>query len=523
MVHRRDLTYQFPVYRWLSWLVIAGFAVGLGLMYLVAGMFGIPAPLGWGFLVIVFCAGIALLERPKVLLTVMMFYFLLMPSNRLLGLIGLPLPGFLDELFFIPFIAVIVMSWIQRAETPAGMWFPLAFMAVGGMSWYVNGRPSPFTAVQVTLIMLKFWIVWYFCRLTCTFKDRKAFWRWGEAYISYAAVQFLYNCLWQRRPWVTTNVDFSGGVFGPDAFASHAIGYISILALYLLAAWWIGERPRAKKWKRAWMLLMGLVILYDLLVMTDTKHGIFLMPLAFLPILFHPNISARVRAGLLAVGGAVTVLGFAFLVVAVHTGVAEWSKFARFFVNSPKGEAYEAVTRDFRYLVPYPLFGAAPGCFFSDQAGNVGAPLARRYLVPYINEAARSSLTHSISVSTGGGSALLFPKSDLLTLMGEYGWLGTGIYAGFIVWIWYGLWRRSRIYREGSMIYLGLGMGILFLSMTMFFANTSTVACLTFPWWMLVGRAWDMFEGKDGKTEPSAEGGENPVIEVENGLAVDRG
>ena len=149
--------------------------------------------------------------------------------------------------------------------------------------------------------------------------------------------------------------------------------------------------------------------------------------------------------------------------------------------------------------------------------------MARRYLVPYINEAARSSLTHSISVSTGGGSALLFPKSDLLTLMGEYGWLGTGIYVGFIAWIWYGLWRRSRIYREGSMIYLGLGMGILFLSMTMFFANTSTVACLTFPWWMLVGRAWGMFERKDGEAEPSAEGGENPAIEVENGLAVDRG
>ena len=50
VAHRRDLTYQFPVYRWLSWLVVAGFAAGLGLMYLLAGMFGIPAPLGWAFL-----------------------------------------------------------------------------------------------------------------------------------------------------------------------------------------------------------------------------------------------------------------------------------------------------------------------------------------------------------------------------------------------------------------------------------------------------------------------------------------
>ena len=83
-------TYQFPVYRWIGWLTVAGFALGLTAMFFIAGMFGVPAPLGWAFLVIVFAAGALLLDRPNLLLTLMIFYFLLMPSNRLLGLVGLP-------------------------------------------------------------------------------------------------------------------------------------------------------------------------------------------------------------------------------------------------------------------------------------------------------------------------------------------------------------------------------------------------------------------------------------------------
>ena len=105
-------SYQFPVYRWIGWLTVAGYAAGLTVMFFISGMFGIPAPLGWAFLVIMFVIGAMLLDRPKLLLGTMMFYFLLMPSNRLLGLLGLPLPTFIDELFFLPFIAVSVMSWI---------------------------------------------------------------------------------------------------------------------------------------------------------------------------------------------------------------------------------------------------------------------------------------------------------------------------------------------------------------------------------------------------------------------------
>ena len=494
---RRDASYQFPVYRWLSWLCIAGYAAGLGCMYLIAGMFGIPAPLGWAFLVILFCAGISLLELPTQLLQFMVFYFLLMPNNRLLGLLGLPLPDFLDELFFVPFIAVIVMSMIQRNEMPAGLWFATAFMGVSAVSWYVNGRPSPFTAVQVTLITLKFFIIWYFCRLTSSFQNLGQFWKWGEFYIHYAAAQFLYNCLWQRAPWPTIHPDHSGGVFGPEGTgAAHYVGYISILALFLLAGWWIGAGRAASKRKRSWMLFLGLVITYDLVFMTDTKHGVLLMPLAFSPILFHRGLPSRLRATLLVGGGIITIVAFLFL--STTTSVLNVVRMGRLFLNSPKGDAYLAVTRDFHYLVPYPVLGAGPGRFFSGQAVTAGAPLARRYVTPYRDEANRARLEHSIAARTGN-SMLAWPQCGFLTLMGEFGWLGTAVYMGFLCHVFAGLWRKANQSRGRPDLvggYLSLACGLVFLTMTIFVASTETIGCLMFPWWMLIGRIWDMPDGE---------------------------
>ena len=31
--------YQFPVYRWMGWLAVAGFAIGLTMMFFISGMF----------------------------------------------------------------------------------------------------------------------------------------------------------------------------------------------------------------------------------------------------------------------------------------------------------------------------------------------------------------------------------------------------------------------------------------------------------------------------------------------------
>ena len=52
-------TYQFPVYRWINWLVVAGYGVGLVLMFFLGNLVGIPAAIIWPFFVAVFCAGVA--------------------------------------------------------------------------------------------------------------------------------------------------------------------------------------------------------------------------------------------------------------------------------------------------------------------------------------------------------------------------------------------------------------------------------------------------------------------------------
>ena len=309
MAHRRDLTYQFPVYKWLSWLVIAGFAIGLGVMYLVAGMFGIPAPLAWAFLVIVFLAGIALLDRPRALMNAMMFYILLMPSNRLFGLLGLPLPGFIDELFFLPPIAVIVMHLVQGRAVKGGNWFPLLFGVVAALSWYVNGKQGlPLTA-KILLVNFKFFIIWYFCRLTLTFKDTKELFHWCWLSIGFAAAQFAYNVLWQRAPWPRIHPDLSAGVFGPDSKCAHYVGYISVVALFLLAGWSATQWRKLSSRRKWGTFVVGLVIFYDLVFMTDTKHVLVLIPLACGGLLFLPGIPARFKWWMGGFGFCVVVAG----------------------------------------------------------------------------------------------------------------------------------------------------------------------------------------------------------------------
>jgi hypothetical protein len=493
-------SYQFPVYRWIGWLTVAGYAAGLTAMFFISGMFGVPAPLGWAFLVILFTAGTMVLDRPRLLLGLMMFYFMLMPSNRLFGILGLPLPTFLDELFFLPFIAVIVMNWIQRRQLKEATLFPVAFCLLGGLSWYVNGKGYPFTLVQVTLVMLKPYILWYYCRLTCTFENERQMQRWMWIAIAYAALQYLYNILWQQGLWPKYHPDVSGGVFGPEgAGGAHLVGYLSVFALFLLAGWWISEGREASKTRKWGAFSLALVIGYNLVFMTDTKHGLLFAPIAFLPFLFHPSVSARLRAGLL-VGGGVFVLASASYFV-LMSGRLDLARNWRQMADSPKGEMFEAITRDFSYLVPYPLLGAGPGRFCSDQAVQNMMPLARRYVIPYRDELARSKLTYGGYGTRTGASQLAWPQSDFFTLVGEFGWLGAATYFGFWGWVVWRLLQKSRQARASPPLvgmYLSLASCMIFLAFIMLFVKAVTIPVLSFPLWMLVGRSWDMNARPEG-------------------------
>ncbi|MGD9612724.1 MAG: hypothetical protein AB7V22_07455 [Kiritimatiellia bacterium] len=485
-------SYQFPVYRWIGWLTVAGYAAGLTVMFFISGMFGIPAPLGWAFLVITFVVGAMLLDRPKLLLGSMMFYFLLMPSNRLLGLLALPLPTFLDELFFLPFIAVIVMNWIQRRQLKEATLLPVAFCLVAGLSWYVNGKPALFTAIQVTLVMLKFYIVWYYCRLTCTFEDERQLSKWLWGYVIYIAIQFLYNCLWQQGPWLRFHPDASGGVFGPMGGNAHLVGYLCVFGLICIAGWWVSVGGSASR-KRRWLVgLLALVIAYNLIFMTDTKHALFLFPLAFAPFLFHPRFPVRLRVWLLSAG-----VGFVLLSVLYFNTTAGGVRMGQTWnsiKDSPKADMFYAVTGDFSHLVRYPILGAGPGRFASNQAREARVPLARRYILPYYDEARRLGYfgrQGTTMVSSVAGSV----NADFFVLMGEFGWLGAATYYLFMGWVSIRLFRKSIALSRRELvsgIYMALSCCIVFLVMLTVLTSISTVPVLVFPLWLLIGRTWDM-------------------------------
>lgn len=487
-------SYQFPVYRWIGWLTVAGYAVGLMVMFFIAGIFGIPAPQGWAFLVIIFVTGALLLDRPKLLLAVMMFYFMLMPNNRLLGLLRLPLPTFLDELFFLPFIAVIVMNWIQRRQLREATLFPAAFCLIAAISWYVNGRGYPFTAVQVTLVMLKPYIIWYYCRLTCTFENEKQLLRWMWIVCAYAASQYLYNILWQGGLWPKYHPDVSGGVFGPEGSGgAHLVGYLSVFALFLLAGWWISQGRQATKRRKWGVVLLMLVVGYDLVFMTDTKHGLLFAPIAFLPFLFRSSLPVKLRAGMLA-GGSIFVLASAFYFI-LFAGRLDLMQNWHQMKNSPKGEMFVATTVDFPYLVPYPLLGAGPGRFCSDQAVANMVPLARRYVIPYQDEANRRKLTYGATATRTGSSQLAWPQSDFFTLVGEFGWLGASIYFGFWGWTIWRLLAKAKAARAQPLfmgMYMALASCLIFMVFVILFIKAVTIPVLSFPLWMMVGRTWDM-------------------------------
>lgn len=506
-------TYQFPVYRWINWLVIAGYGLGLAVMFILGGLTGLPAAIIWPFFVTVFCAGVALLGRPRVLLNCMMFYFLVMPENRLCGLIPIPLPGFMDELFFLPIVAVIVMNLVQparAAQVKGGLWFAPLFLLVAGISWYVNGKPSPFATARVTLIMLKPFLLWYYCRLACPFRNEREIRSWLLFLLAYAAIQFFYNCVWQRGPWPRIHPDFSGGMLGMQS--AHLIGYLSIYAIFAYIAWRFSSGALESRWIRMGYGLLLVITAYDLIFMTDTKHGLVMIPLAALPFLIHPKIPLRVRQAMWIFLGILMVISLFYIQMFFHGGVNRIVASVRksMLVNSPKADVYKAVTADFHHLVPFPLFGAGPGRFGSQVSLDAQTPLARRYILPIMNERRRYFMTGGKS-DYGGGTQLRWPQADLLTLMGEFGWLGAALYYTFIGWVVVQLYRKS-FAAESRDLYFGATLAvcssIIFLAMLMAIITPLTWPMVSFVLWAFAGRLWEYREAPPPAPDalPSADG-----------------
>ena len=494
--------YQFPVYRWIGWLAVAGFAIGLTAMFFVAGVFGVSAPLGWAAIVIVVSFGALLLDKPKLLLNVMLFYFLLIPSNRLFGLVSLPLPGGLNKFFFLPFIAVIVMNWIQRRQLKEATIFPLVFCLLTAVSWYVNGKPSIFGTVQLTLVMLRNYIIWYFCRLTCTFESERQLNRWVWGYVVYIAIQFFYNMLWQGgAPWPRLHPDRSGGMFGPLAGGeAHWVGYMCVFGLLLIAGWWVSGGRQARPRTRLLVLLTALLISYNLIFMTDTKHVLILFPFMALPLLLHPRVAMRLKTSLLA-GGLLFLIG-TMVYFNLAMGKLQLNRFISSVKNSPRAEMFYAVTVDFPYLVPYPLLGAGPGMFASPQAVDERTSLARRYIIPYSDENRRRSY-FGMQGTVAAASVIGATQSDFFTLMGDYGWLATAVYYGFWIWLIKRLLQKSNKVPTESLqsgILIGLACCLIAQGILMGLVSMLITPPLMYPIWILLGRMWDMQVGATVKS-----------------------
>lgn len=483
--------YHFPVYRFINWITVGAYLVGLVIMYFLLGMFGIPAPLGWAAIVIILSVGILLLGKPKLLLNCMLFYFLLMPGNRLLGLLPLPLPNFLDELFFVPLVAVIVMYHINGHIRHGGLWFPTLFVLITGLSWYVNGKPSSYALLKVTLVNLKFFIIWYYCRLTATFEDDREAMRWTWLYVGYAAIQFAYNCLWQRGPWPTRHPDFSFGVFGfPGA---HMVGYMSVLALFLLFGIYLADEKRFSRRGKFGLLLLAAVLLHNLVFMTDTKHALVIAPACCGILFLLPRVSVRMRLSAILLALAMGVAGFSYFQM---KGGMDWARswVRNGFQNSARSAVLQAITRDFPYIVRYPVLGAGPGQFTSQSAQDNKRPLARRYILPYTAEERRRSY-FGLQGTTSTASVIGSSAVDTFYIIGELGYAGELLFNAFFLWIGWVLLRRGTDERNKTRtwgIRLMLGIGIAFLMILRLLANVSTVPALFYPIWILIGRLWDM-------------------------------
>ncbi len=217
-----------------------------------------------------------------------------------------------------------------------------------------------------------------------------------------------------------------------------------------------------------------------------------MFPFAFAPFLFHPHFPVRLRIWLLGAGAGFVLMSIVYFntMIGGMRVASTWEAIK----ESPKADMFYAVTGDFSHLVRYPMLGAGPGRFASNQAREARVPSARRYILPYYDEARRRGyfgLQGTTMVSSVAGSV----NADIFVLMGEFGWLGAAAYYLFMGWVTVRLFRKSIALPRRSLMsgtYMALCCCVIFLVMLTVLTSISTIPVLMFPLWLLIGRTWDM-------------------------------
>ncbi|MBN1269168.1 MAG: hypothetical protein JXB04_06230 [Kiritimatiellae bacterium] len=429
----RDISFKLP----LALMVVLGFVVGFFLSFGLAGMLGFPSAFFWPALVIIFLIGVMFLQAPKLYLWAMFLFYACFATFASFGgvrviPIELPMERLLDEIFLAVPLAVIIMHLIQRTnpkeETGFGLFFPL--LAV--LSWYFNKAPT-LNALRVTLSYMKLYILWYFVRCIGPWSHRERRFMF-RAFVTFALLQFVANVLmWQHGIVPTVHPDYSVGTVG----GAHFVGYIAAFGLFMLAAWIL--LPDKKRSLPATFLgfLAILVSSYNLIFMTDTKHALFVMPIAVMPLLLHPRLGVEKRMVIIISGALFVGASYLYFLLADIFAVfpdvgSTWKQIQL----AGKGATLRIIFTELPKEIPFWPLGAGPGNYCSTVALFSMRPLAVKYVMPYTMWA-YGGLT-AISTSFLGG-----PSSGFFTLLGEFGIISTGLFYYFWRHVIRHLWRRS--------------------------------------------------------------------------------
>jgi hypothetical protein len=313
--------------------------------------------------------------------------------------------------------------------------------------------------------MLKFYIVWYYCRLTCTFESMRQMSKWLGATSSTWRCNSSTIAWWQQGRGCGSIPTRAAECSGPMGGTAHLVGYLCVFALICIAGWWVSAGGAASR-KRRWLVgFLTLVIAYNLIFMTDTKHALVLFPFAFAPFMFHPHFPGA--AADLADGRRRRVRAF-FGGLHQH-GDGRRAAGPDLGVDQGFAQRRPVLTRDGRF---FPIWCAIrfwarsrkvriqPGTGSPGALGPALHPAVLRRSPP----ARLFSAAGTTVVSSVAGSV----NADFFVLMGEFGWIGAAAYYLFMAWVAIRLFRKSVALPRRNLVsgvYMALCCCLIFLVM----------------------------------------------------------
>ncbi len=382
--------------------------------------------------------GAILLGNPRRLLFV---YLIVMSFYALLGtVVPTTLMQYVDELFALVLFGVmfghIVFRRMDFDHIKGFGKIAPAMLAYAVISWLIN-RGSPRAAAQCLLSYFLFipvvMISWKYLR-------KSDFIMILKATIVFFWINFLLNVGWLLHLNPLPNihlasgnlVDAAKGLFG----ACNTLAYFCVMFLFLLISV-LNSRLALGGKLRNWIYITLPVTLFQL-HLTYTNHAIIFFGIALIPFLIASKLWKNQKTVLVVVGlVAAAILAFSFSEdVRIQFNEKNFRGRMESFRFSAKGKMYQSIMVDNLLANPAEwAFGVGPG----NGAGKIGkdnrTSYALRMLLEFYTQSSgqsRKMQMQSISGRTEAG---------ILTLWGDFGLFGTGIFLAAYVWVYLRCWR----------------------------------------------------------------------------------